>query len=370
MLFILCASLLLIVPSSSAANIDCADGTDGADVITCASNTDIFGQIDTGLGDDHVYITGTTVLHAPTDLYAIYNAGGTLEVVMDQDSDLFTGTIAGIYSDGDLTLRVSDGVIIACCSPYLLRVPTASVNLTFEGTALINLANLFFGTRPTGDDVVTIRDTARINSFINLEGGDDHVIIEGQPIITNPIMGADGFDTLEFKVDSVAERDALNVVLATKDVTNDSIIFNGRTIRWQWFDRLIATYTPPSSEGVETSPAILDNRINRTIWDVAAPVAVYQNADVIDVYAINPNTDIGTLLIRLNISDLRDTQVDDDPIALGSAIIPSTGREVSVFLLPSGELQLNSTYYDLTEWKPYVIVWRLDSPDELYHLVP
>lgn len=366
MLFMLCASLLMIVPSSSAANIDCADGTNDSDVITCFDPLYNFG-FNTGLGEDTVHVSNSTLWMGFTD-YTIENPGGNLNLIVDGNSVLYSDYTVQVFSMGNVTAVIKDNSIIDGASyNEFIRTQNASVHLTIQDNAMLGVMP-FLSIGIQFNDYLGLFDNARVFGLIELGGGDDLMQIGGSPRYNGPIRAGDGFDTLELQADSSEERDQINAILAGKDPANDSIDFHGKQYRWEEFERIIATYTPPSSEGVEASPAILDNRINRTIWDVAAPVAVYQNGDVIDIYAINPNTDIGTLLIRLNIADLRDTQADNNPIELASAIIPSTGREVRVFLLPSGELQLNSTYYDLTDWKPYVIVWTLDNPAGLYHL--
>ncbi len=98
---------------------------------------------------------------------------------------------------------------------------------------------------------------------------------------------------------------------------------------------------------------LFDGRVNNDqSLDCAAPVAIYQNTALgtIDVYAINPTTGRGTLVIRLTpIAGPTDVNQTFEPVSN-----PFTGKIIQLFQLTSGEFQLMTEYADA---KPYIVVW-------------
>jgi hypothetical protein len=119
-------------------------------------------------------------------------------------------------------------------------------------------------------------------------------------------------------------------------------------------------------DGSEAGPPcenLFDGRLNdHQGLDCAAPVAIYLNADLgtVDIYAVNPDTGEGTLVIRQ--SSAGTSQVDSNQL-VESVINPFTGATISLYWLTSNEWELRTTYSD-GKW--YDFVWNADGVR--YHL--
>jgi hypothetical protein len=123
-----------------------------------------------------------------------------------------------------------------------------------------------------------------------------------------------------------------------------------------------ATEEPPrgggdtdESPGESSTTCEVENRINT---GCAPAVAVYTVREFIEVYAIDPQTGNGELLIRFDLRDLGFPPLDTNR-TLAETTDPFTGQAVILSYLTSGELQLNAAYQD---GKPYIIVWRPNAP--------
>ncbi|MBI5666705.1 MAG: hypothetical protein HZC41_01745 [Chloroflexi bacterium] len=116
-----------------------------------------------------------------------------------------------------------------------------------------------------------------------------------------------------------------------------------------------------SSQAAAPLPAnLLDGRINNTVLDVAAPIAIYNTG----IYAVDPQTGEGRLAVQLP-DDSESDQTADENVLLVEGTNPFTGLPIRIYRLTTGEIQLNTFYAD---GKPYVVVWQHDSPETLYHL--
>jgi hypothetical protein len=108
---------------------------------------------------------------------------------------------------------------------------------------------------------------------------------------------------------------------------------------------------------------LFDGRINaHQGLDCAAPVAIYP--EVVDVYAVNPDTGDGSLAVRLTEADLQ-PETTDSNVLLAQTTNVFTGQVISVYWLTSNEIQVSTRYAD---GKPYIVVWPVDNPSALYHL--
>ncbi len=120
----------------------------------------------------------------------------------------------------------------------------------------------------------------------------------------------------------------------------------------------------PSSPGI---PCEFDTRTNdRPDKDCGAPIAVYFTSVFFDIYGINPVNGNGQLVLRWSVSD--DELTDDPPLSnelIGQGVNPYTGRPILVYRLTTGEIRIDTQYAD---GKPYIIVFDLDSPEEVYHI--
>ncbi len=106
-----------------------------------------------------------------------------------------------------------------------------------------------------------------------------------------------------------------------------------------------------------SSARLPDGRVNAE--DFAAPVALY--GGLVEVYAIDPNTGQGILALQVTGEEIAVAGIPEgENLILGTSVNPITGSPIVVSRLTSGELQLNTNYSD---GKPYVLVWRPDSPE-------
>ena len=111
--------------------------------------------------------------------------------------------------------------------------------------------------------------------------------------------------------------------------------------------------------------SIRDGRINyREDRDCAAPVAIYVNDDFIDFYGIDKETGKGGLALRVTFAEIEALGTPDVNTLLAEGTILKTGQPLALYLLATGELQLNTRYWD---GKPFIIVWT-GKGENPYHL--
>lgn len=128
---------------------------------------------------------------------------------------------------------------------------------------------------------------------------------------------------------------------------------------------------PGSSSSSETQVVslppclnLLDGRINnKHHLDCGAPIAIYTGS--IEIYSIDPATSRGHLTLRLTDDEIAAAGVPAVNTLLAAAPNPFTGRMVSVYVLTTGEIQVNTFYAD---GKPYTVAWPASQPSALYHL--
>ncbi len=104
--------------------------------------------------------------------------------------------------------------------------------------------------------------------------------------------------------------------------------------------------------------AVGDGRINNhPDRDCAAPIAIYPTGDgSFEIWAVDENTGNGSLALPFN-----DTGVEG---LLDSTTHPFSGRDIQVFILDTGEIQVMTQY---ANGKNYTVVFSGDGSD-LYHL--
>lgn len=143
---------------------------------------------------------------------------------------------------------------------------------------------------------------------------------------------------------------------------------------WNWppyYDGPASAAEPQQMEG-----GLIQTIVERTFWveeaaeeefcdlgderlnpHCGAPVAIY--AGSYDVYAINPATSEGDLVLQLSDEAIEAAGVPTTaPIILGTATNPFSGYPITVYRLTTGELQLNTYYWD---GKPYIVRWELGA---------
>lgn len=97
-----------------------------------------------------------------------------------------------------------------------------------------------------------------------------------------------------------------------------------------------------------------DGRLNP---HCGAPVAIYPGS--YDIYAIDPATSNGDLVLRLGDEEIEAAGVPTAaPIVLDTVSNPFSGWPITVYRLTTGELQLNTYYAD---GKPYIVRWELGA---------
>ncbi len=106
-----------------------------------------------------------------------------------------------------------------------------------------------------------------------------------------------------------------------------------------------------------------DQRLNR--WHCEfAPIAVYANP--LNIYAVDPATSQGVIALHVEDDLIKSMDIPTDHnVLIAQADNPITGRTIALYLLTTGEYQINTYYAD---GKPYIIVWSPDAPGSLYAL--
>lgn len=99
---------------------------------------------------------------------------------------------------------------------------------------------------------------------------------------------------------------------------------------------------------------INDGRIN--ITDLGTLTVVYPQETQIDVYAVNPETSEGWMVIRVLVDNLPDPEaILTEPLLLDEATSPFDGNPIALYLLPSGEFLIAAVNPDGT---PYRFLWK------------
>jgi hypothetical protein len=84
-------------------------------------------------------------------------------------------------------------------------------------------------------------------------------------------------------------------------------------------------------------------------------VAIFRDGDSLDIYGVNPTTGDGVLTISFLLADMP-TKPPTTNQLLASGVNAATGASVDLYLLTTGELQINTTNPD---GSPYVYIWNL-----------
>ena len=100
-----------------------------------------------------------------------------------------------------------------------------------------------------------------------------------------------------------------------------------------------------------------DGRLNS--GDAAAPATVYNvNNTAFDIYAVNPQTGVGTRVMRLSLTDIRSEIAAAQ--ASGTNLLIREAVGISVYALSSGTCQMNVFQPD---GKLYEFEWECNIPD-------
>jgi hypothetical protein len=94
-----------------------------------------------------------------------------------------------------------------------------------------------------------------------------------------------------------------------------------------------------------------------------APIAIYAvDEGVFEVWGIDINTGMGLLAFTADTTGL---EAGDIPLVGAEGLNPYTFQPITMYLLPSGEFQINTYYWD---GKPYIVTWPTESidPGDLY----
>jgi hypothetical protein len=119
---------------------------------------------------------------------------------------------------------------------------------------------------------------------------------------------------------------------------------------------------PPTGSGFQWD----DDRINNAISDQAAPVAIYYSSTTgISIYAIDPTTSAGRLIIRITNDEIEEVGIPDsqDYRLLESKTIQETGMPIRVYRTSSGQFQVN-TYY--STGKTYNFAWDQKNGEKFW----
>lgn len=118
-----------------------------------------------------------------------------------------------------------------------------------------------------------------------------------------------------------------------------------------------AVAPPPGTDTPEQVAFFIDDRrLNK--YDIAALVAIYANDPYVDVYAIDPATGAGDLIIHFDVRTLP-AEAPASNQALASGTNPHNGDLATLYRLTTGEFQVNAPQPDDML---YTFIW---DPDEL-----
>lgn len=105
--------------------------------------------------------------------------------------------------------------------------------------------------------------------------------------------------------------------------------------------------------GVVADGEIHDGRINSR--DLGTLTVIYPQEKQIDIYAVNPETSEGYMVIRFPLDQLPPYDTPPtEPLLLGEATSPFTGKSIALYLLPSNEFVVAS---DNPDGSPYRFLW-------------
>ncbi len=113
-----------------------------------------------------------------------------------------------------------------------------------------------------------------------------------------------------------------------------------------------ANVSPPS---VEPPNIVCELPGRENAASCGSSVAIFRNGDSLDVYGVNPTTGDGVLTISFLLAELPATLPTSNQL-LASGVNTATGASVNLYLLTTGELQINTTN---TDGSPYVYIWNL-----------
>lgn len=161
-------------------------------------------------------------------------------------------------------------------------------------------------------------------------------------------------------------NETVNQVASTPDIYSITVPANGNykfmfTLTFDYTNGYFYQYSLACivpAQTAESEPVICqfdDGRVNDRDCDTST--VIYQSENSIDIYAIDPNTSDGTLVLRVPIPNINEFT---GTVLLHEIRHPNTGDPIHLWLLDSGELQLSTTLFD---GKPYTIVWLIDAPD-------
>ena len=246
-------------------------GTAGDDTITCTGTSSavnggggsdsitvdgtLTGNVSGGTGADTITVDGTVNGNVFGDINGTDNAASDTIIINGH----VTGSVVGDSGNGSATGVGGDDTII--------------INGQVDYQVQADFWPATNGAAIGGNDTVILRDGANGGAdnqlFINAFGGTDTLIFQ-------------------FTVNSRADYQAVSALIASANPTFDSLVINGQTFTWQYFENLvnelIRNYGLGSTIVIRvpaTDPP--DGRVN---WHERgfAPVAIYCRGGKVEVY--------------------------------------------------------------------------------------
>ena len=89
-------------------------------------------------------------------------------------------------------------------------------------------------------------------------------------------------------------------------------------------------------------------------YHLGRPIAIYYSNGQYTIYGIDINTGWGSLALTFTDEDIEAASAEDGPVVIATGQNPYNFRPITVYLLPTGEIQVNTMYWD---GKEYIVKW-------------
>src|SRR5690606_26331998 len=89
-------------------------------------------------------------------------------------------------------------------------------------------------------------------------------------------------------------------------------------------------------------------------YHLGRPTAIYYSNGQYTIYGIDINTGWGSLALTFTDEDIEAASAEDGPVVIATGQNPYNFRPITVYLLPTGEIQVNTMYWD---GKEYIVKW-------------
>ncbi len=249
------------------------------------------------------------------------------------------------------------------------------VHLLLAGALVLGVALAFVGTALAGwvhetlvDDVMGLSFGEGVSYEVPLQEG-DQVVVRAICEATGPAPGIEVWspsgDLLFSKVGNYLAYHCISDFYSARVAFTAPEAGTYRIIIWGWatvhpyYDNervhIIVERTFWEEEVTAGFCDLGDERLNP---HCGAPVAIYAGGSY-DVYAINTASSKGELVLHLSDEAIEEAGVPAaGAIVLGTVSNPFSGYPITVYRLATGELQLNTYYWD---GKPYIVRWELGA---------